>query len=98
MWMMMQHDKPDDYVICTGEAHSVREFCEKAFSHVGLNYEKYVTVNQKFFRPAEVDILLGDYSKAKNILGWEPTVLFDELVAEMVEHDLQVLSKKKASK
>lgn len=98
MWMMMQYDKPDDYVICTGEAHSVREFCEKAFSHVGLNYEKYVTVNQKFFRPAEVDILLGDYSKAKNILGWEPTVLFNELVAEMVEYDLEILSKKKASK
>jgi len=98
MWMMMKHKRPDDYVICTGEAHSVREFCEKAFSHIGLNYEEYVTVNQKFFRPAEVDILLGDYSKAKSVLGWKPTVLFDELVEEMVEYDLKLLSEETLKK
>jgi GDPmannose 4,6-dehydratase len=94
MWLMLQQDKPDDYVICTGKAHSVRQFCEKAFSYVGLNYKDYVVINEKFFRPAEVDILLGDYSKAKKILGWEPTILFDDLVSEMVDNDLQLLSKK----
>jgi GDPmannose 4,6-dehydratase len=98
MWMMMQHDKPDDYIICTGKAHSVREFCEKAFSYVGLNYEEHVTINQRFFRPAEVDILLGDYSKAKSVLDWKPTVLFDELVVEMVEYDLKRLSKETLNK
>jgi GDPmannose 4,6-dehydratase len=94
MWLMLQQNQPDDYVICTGKAHSVREFCEKAFSYVGLDYKKYIVVNQKFFRPAEVDVLLGDYSKAKKMLGWEPTVSLDELIAEMVENDLQYLSKR----
>jgi len=94
MWLMLQQHQPDDYVICTGKAHSVREFCEKAFSYVGLNYEEYVVINQKFFRPAEVDILLGDYSKAKKVLGWEPTVTFDELIAEMIENDINLLQKK----
>lgn len=94
MWMMLQQDHPDDYVICTGKSHSVREFCEKAFSYVGLNYNEYVVTNQKFFRPAEVGLLLGDYSKAKRKLGWEPTVSFDKLVEEMVEHDLRYLSEK----
>jgi GDPmannose 4,6-dehydratase len=94
MWLMLQRNQPDDYVICTGKAHSVREFCEKAFSYVGLDYKKYMVTNQKFFRPAEVDVLLGDYSKAKKVLGWEPTVSLDELIAEMVENDLQYLLKK----
>lgn len=94
MWMMLQQNQPDNYVICTGQSHSVREFCEKAFSHVGLNYEDYVVVNQKFFRPAEIDVLVGDYSKAKRILGWEPTIFIDQLIAEMVENDLQYLSKR----
>lgn len=94
MQLMLQQNHPDDYVICTGKAHSVREFCEKAFSYVGLDYKKYVVTSQKFFRPAEIDILLGDYSKAKKVLGWEPTVSLDELIAEMVENDLQYLSKK----
>jgi GDPmannose 4,6-dehydratase len=94
MWMMLQQNQPDNYVICTGQSHSVREFCEKAFSHVGLNYEDYVTVDQKFFRPAEIDVLVGDYSKAKRILGWEPTIFIDQLIAEMVENDLQYLSKR----
>jgi len=98
MWMMLQQDKPDDYVICTGKAHSVRQFCRKAFSYVGLDYKKYIVTNQKFFRPTEVDILVGDYSKAQKILGWEPKVFFDELVAEMVENDLRLLSKKNLNK
>jgi GDPmannose 4,6-dehydratase len=95
MWMMLQYKKPDDYVICTGKTHSVREFCQKAFSYAGLDYEKYVVVDPKFFRPAEVEILKGDYSKAKQILGWEPTISFEQLVAEMVDHDIEYLSKKK---
>jgi len=94
MWMMLQQNQPDNYVICTGQSHSVREFCEKSFSHVGLNYEDYVAVDQKFFRPAEIDVLVGDYSKAKRILGWEPTVFIDQLIAEMVENDLQYLLKR----
>ena len=89
MWMMLQHDTPDDFVICSEHAHSVREFCDKAFSYLGLDYRDYVTTNPKFFRPAEVDILKGDCSKAKRILGWEPTISFDELIAEMVESDLK---------
>jgi len=96
MWLMLQQDKPDDFVICTGQAHSVREFCEKAFGLVGLDYKKYVVINKKFFRPAEVDILVGDYSKAKRILGWEPSVSFDDLVEEMVKYDLEYLSQKHA--
>jgi GDPmannose 4,6-dehydratase len=98
MWLMLQQNQPDDYVICTGKAHSVREFCEKAFSYAGLDYRKHVVTNPKFFRPAEVDILVGDCSKAKKILGWEPTVSIDELIAEMVENDLQYLSKKDLNK
>ncbi|MCK4784258.1 MAG: GDP-mannose 4,6-dehydratase [Desulfobacteraceae bacterium] len=92
MWMMLQQDQPDNYVICTGRSHSVREFCQKAFSHVSLNYKDHVVVNQKFFRPAEIDVLVGDYSKAKRILGWEPTIFIDQLIAEMVENDLRLLS------
>jgi len=97
MWMMLQYKKPDDFVICTGKTHSVKEFCEKAFSYVGLDYEKYVASDPKFFRPAEVDVLQGDYSKAKKILGWEPTISFEQLVTEMVDHDIEYLSKKKVS-
>jgi GDPmannose 4,6-dehydratase len=95
MWLMLQQNQPDDYVVCTGKAHSVREFCEKAFSYVGLDCKKYVVTSPKFFRPAEVDILVGDYSKAKRLLGWEPTVSLDELIAEMVANDIEYLSKKK---
>jgi len=97
MWMMLQQDHPDDYIICTGKAHSVRQFCEKAFAHVGLNYKDYVSTSKTFFRPAEVETLLGDYSKAQKVLGWTPTVTLDELIAEMVENDLQYLSKKNIS-
>lgn len=93
MWLMLQQQQPDDYVICTEKTHAVKDFCEKAFSFLGLDYRDYVKVNPDFFRPSEVDILIGDCSKARNILGWTPTVSFDELVKEMVDHDLQLLSK-----
>ncbi|KPA18844.1 GDP-mannose 4,6-dehydratase, partial [Candidatus Magnetomorum sp. HK-1] len=94
MWLMLQQDKPDDYVISSGKAYSVRDFCEKAFSYVGLDYKEYVTINKKFFRPAEVDILLGDSKKSHTKLKWSPTISFEELVQEMVESDLAYFSKK----
>jgi GDPmannose 4,6-dehydratase len=90
MWMMMQVDNPDDYVIATGETHSVREFLERAFSSLDLDWQKYVEVDPRYFRPAEVDLLLGDASKARSQLGWEPKVTFDELVKLMVDHDLEL--------
>lgn len=88
MWLMLQQDKPDDYVIATGETHTVRDFCEAAFSHLDLDYQKYVEIDPKFYRPAEVNLLIGDASKAKRELGWEPKVSFKELVARMVDADL----------
>jgi len=91
MWKMLQAEKPDDYVIATGETHTVREFCEVAFGHVGLNWQDYVVVDPKFFRPTEVELLLGDASKAKRILGWEPTTKYHELVTLMVDSDLALL-------
>lgn len=90
MWLMLQQNKPDDYVIATGETHSVKEFAELAFSHVGLDYRDYLISDEIFFRPAEVHLLKGDYSKGKKILGWEPTVSFKELIQMMVEADLKV--------
>tara|TARA_X000000368_G_scaffold66146_3_gene47390 strand:+ start:18994 stop:19971 length:978 start_codon:yes stop_codon:yes gene_type:complete len=91
MWMMLQQEEPDDYVICSGMTHSVREFCDLAFSHLGLNYEDHVLVDEQYFRPAEVDLLVGDYSKAKKVLAWEPTTSFEDLVTMMVEADLALL-------
>jgi GDPmannose 4,6-dehydratase len=91
MWLMLQQDQPDDYVIATGETYSVRQFLEKAFGYVNLNWEDYVEFDQRYIRPAEVDLLIGDPTKAKQKLGWEPSVTFDELVALMVEADLQAL-------
>ena len=88
MWLMLQQDNPDDYVIATNETHSVREFCQLAFDYAGLNWEKYVKVDEQFYRPAEVYLLRGDYSKGKKYLNWEPKVNFDELVKMMVEADL----------
>ena len=88
MWLMLQQDKPDDYVIATGEAHSVRDLVEAAFSHVGLDWNKHVGVDPQFLRPAEVDLLIGDPSKAKKELGWEPSVNFQSLVAMMVDADI----------
>ena len=90
---MLQQDTPDDYVIATGETHPVREFCELAFSHVGLNYEDHVVVDERFFRPAEVDLLVGDPTKAKKVLGWELKVSFAELVQMMVEADLELVER-----
>jgi GDPmannose 4,6-dehydratase len=92
MWMMLQQDKPDDFVIATGETHSVREMCQVAFSCAGLNYEDYVVSDPRFYRPAEVDLLVGDANKAGQVLGWEPTVGFKQLMAMMVEADLKALS------
>jgi GDPmannose 4,6-dehydratase len=94
MWLMLQQDKPDDFVISTGETHSVREFVELAFSEVGLDWEKYVVVDPKFVRPAEVELLMGDPYKAKHVLGWEPKVRFEELVKMMVNADIERLSKR----
>jgi GDPmannose 4,6-dehydratase len=91
MWQMLQQPQPDDYVVATGETHAVRELCELAFNHVGLNYADYVVQDQRFFRPAEVDLLVGDPSKAGRVLGWEPRVGFRELVQMMVEADLDAL-------
>ena len=91
MWLMLQQDEPDDYVIGTGVPHSVRDFCERAFNVVGLDYREHVTVDPRFFRPAEVDHLLGDATKARERLGWTPQTSFDDLVREMVESDLQKL-------
>ena len=89
MWLMLQQDAPDDYVVSTDEAHSVREFCEIAFARVGLDCEEYVVQDPRFMRPAEVDILLGDSSKARRVLGWEPKVSFRELVEMMVDADME---------
>ena len=88
MWLMLQQDKPDDYVVATGEAHSVQELVELAFSHVGLDWQKHVGVDPRFLRPAEVDHLIGDPAKAKAELGWQPSVDFKGLVAMMVDADL----------
>ena len=93
MWLMLRQDQPDDYVIATGETHSVREFVELAFTEVGLDWKKYVVVDPKFVRPAEVELLIGDPSKARRVLGWEPKVRFDELVKMMVKADVERLSK-----
>ena len=93
MWLMLQQDKPDDYVIATGETHSVKEFAEMAFGHVDLNYQDYLNSDEIFYRPAEVHLLKGDYSKSKKILSWEPKVQFKELVQMMVDADLKYLSK-----
>lgn len=91
MWLMLQQDRPDDYVIATGEAHTPREFCQVAFDHVNLDWEKYVEVDPRYYRPSEVDYLLGDPSKAKRELGWEPKTKFIDLVKLMVDADIELL-------
>jgi len=93
MHLMLQQDQPDDYVVATGETHSVREFCDLAFSEVGLDYQDYVSVDPQFYRPSEVDLLMGDPGKAKKLLGWEPRRTFRQLVSEMVQSDLELLSR-----
>jgi len=95
MWMMLQQDKPDDYVIATGKTISVREFCELSFSHVGLDYKDYVEFDQRYLRPAEVDLLLGDPTKAKRKLGWEPQTTVEQLAGMMVDHDLEMAKREK---
>ena len=89
MWLILQENKPDDYVIATSESHSVKEFVEEAFNYVGLDWEKYVEIAPRLFRPTEVGYLLGDASKAKEKLGWEPKIKFKELVKLMVDADMQ---------
>lgn len=91
MWLMLQRDHPADYVVATGETHSVQELCEVAFGHVGLNWRDYVKQDQKYFRPADVDLLVGDASKARRELGWESTVAFKALVEMMVDEDLRAI-------
>ena len=98
MWLMLQQPEPDDYVIATNETHSVREFLEHAFTCVGLKWEDYVDFDERYTRPAEVDLLIGDYSKAKQKLGWEPKTKFTDLVKLMVEADLKKVSDKLAGK
>jgi GDPmannose 4,6-dehydratase len=88
MWLMLQQEKPDDYVIATGETHSVQEFLEEAFSYADLDWRRFVEIDPKYLRPAEVDLLIGDASKAKAVLGWQPTVTFQELVRLMVDADM----------
>ncbi len=93
MWLMLQHDTADNFVVGTGETHAVREFCEIAFGHVDLDYNEFVVQDERFYRPAEVDLLVSDPSKAHSLLGWEPQLSFKELVTMMVDKDLERLSK-----
>jgi GDPmannose 4,6-dehydratase len=95
MWLMLQQQTPDDYVVSTGKMIAVREFCELAFGHVGLDYNDYVEIDPKYFRPAEVDQLLGDCTKAKQQLGWEPKTTVEELAKMMVDHDLELARREK---
>jgi len=95
MWLMLQQDEPDDFVIATGETHSVREFAEKVFQKLDLDYKEYVAIDQRYFRPAEVDILLGDSTKARAKLEWEPKVSFDQLINMMIEADMEMARKEK---
>jgi GDPmannose 4,6-dehydratase len=95
MWQMLQQDTPEDYVVATGETHSIKEFLDLAFEEVGIkDWKSYVKQDPRFMRPAEVDLLIGDYSKAKKVLNWEPKVSFAELVKMMVAHDLEVEAQK----
>ena len=94
MWLMLQREIPEDFVICTGQTHSVREFCEVAFGHAGLNWEEHVVVDETFFRPAEVDLLVGDATKADEMLGWKPEMSFESLVTMMVDADIDLLTGK----
>jgi GDPmannose 4,6-dehydratase len=92
---MLQHDKPDDYVVATGETHSVREFLDEVFGYLELDWHNHVEIDKRFFRPTEVDILLGDYFKIKNQLGWEPKVSFKELAKMMIDSDMRMARKEK---
>jgi GDPmannose 4,6-dehydratase len=98
MWLMLQADEPDDFVVATGETHTVREFTQRAFEHAGLDWEEHVEIDPRYFRPSEVDVLLGDPGKARDKLGWEPKVTFDELVRLMVDADVNSLEDQLAGK
>lgn len=98
MWLMLQQDKPDDYVIATNETHTIREFLEVAFGHVGLKWENYVEIDPRYYRPAEVDLLIGDYKKAEEKLGWKPKTTFKELTELMVDEDIKSLKDQQAGK
>ncbi len=91
MWLMLQQDKPDDYVVGTGKQNSVEEFAQKAFAHVGMNYKDHIEIDENLIRPAEVDTLLANYDKAKKVLNWKPKISFDQMVKEMVESDLEII-------
>jgi GDPmannose 4,6-dehydratase len=91
MWLMLQQDKPDDYVVATNETHSIREFLDHAFEHAKLDWKKHVEIDSRYYRPAEVDLLIGDYGKAKRQLGWEPKTKFADLVRLMVDADIKLL-------
>jgi GDPmannose 4,6-dehydratase len=95
MWLMLQQDEPDDYVVAMNELYSVRDFCEKTFSRLGLDYKQYVEIDPRYYRPAEVDLLLGDSSKARTKLGWDPQTSFEQLVDMMVEGDLELAQQEK---
>ncbi len=98
MWLMLQQDEPDDYAIATGETHSVREFAEKVFRKLDLDYAAHVEIDARYFRPTEVDVLLGDSSKARKKLNWRPKVSFDELIDMMIAADLELARKEKTLK
>ena len=93
MWLMLQQDKPDDFVIATGETRTIREFCQVAFDRAGLDWEKYVVIDERFFRPAEVNLLLGDATRASETLGWKPETSFEKMVQLMVDYDLEMVAK-----
>jgi GDPmannose 4,6-dehydratase len=97
MYLMLQHPEPDDYVVATGESHSVAEFCEKAFAEVDLDYKDYVVTDERLRRPAEVDQLVGDATKARSVLGWQPEYTFDEMIKEMVQSDLALAAEAQPS-
>ncbi len=98
MWLMLQHNEADDFVIATGETHAVREFLELSFAHVGLDWKDFVHTDPRYFRPAEVDLLLGDATKAKTLLGWQPRVGFGELVRRMVDSDVELAAREKRAR
>jgi GDPmannose 4,6-dehydratase len=95
MWLMLQQDEPDDYILATGETHSVKEFAQGVFDKLELDMEKHIEIDPRYFRPAEVDMLLGDPAKAKAKLGWEPRVRFDELIDMMIESDMELAKQEK---
>ena len=95
MWLMLQQDQPDDFVIATGETHSVREFAEMVFKKLNLDYKKYITIDKRYFRPTEVDALLGDSTKARKVLGWQPKVSFEKLIDMMIDADMELAQKEK---